>query len=198
MPKTSNNVVAVAHRISDAERAAANNHQSGVLWMTGLPGSGKSTLALSLEHRLFAMGYQVYVLDGDNLRHGLNGDLGFSPEDRAENIRRAGELAALFADAGTIVITAFISPYQADRDLARKASSHFHEIHISTPIEVCEQRDPKGHYKRARTGEITEFTGVSAPYEDPPSPELAINTDGQTIEDITDTLVAYVEKNFAN
>lgn len=196
MAKTSENVVAVKHGITDSERWDANKHRSGVLWMTGLPGSGKSTLAIELEHRLFAKGYQAYVLDGDNLRHGLNGDLGFSPEDRTENIRRAGEVAGLFADAGFIVITAFISPYRADRKMARTASANFHEVHIATGLETCEERDPKGHYKRARAGELPEFTGISAPYESPEQPDVLIDTSGQSIDACALILERYVEDNF--
>ena len=139
-----------------------------MLWFTGLSGAGKSTLALALERELFAKGYQVYVLDGDNIRTGLNANLGFSPEDRAENIRRVGEVAALFADAGFIVISSFISPYRSDRERARAAAKDaFHEIYVKASLAACEERDPKGLYKRARTGEIAEFTGISSPYEPP-------------------------------
>ena len=140
----SKNLVTVKHRISAEARANSNKHRGGVLWFTGLPGSGKSTLAIETEHRLFGNGRQVYVLDGDNVRQGLSSDLGFSPEDRTENIRRIGEVASLFADAGFIVITAFISPYREDRDIARKAAGDmFHEIFIDADIETCERRDPK-------------------------------------------------------
>ncbi|MGH6930474.1 MAG: adenylyl-sulfate kinase, partial [Dongiaceae bacterium] len=150
----SSNISAVSHRISADHRSARNGHRGGVLWFTGLSGSGKSTLALALEARLFAKGYHVYVLDGDNVRTGLNANLGFSPKDRAENIRRVGEVAGLFADAGFLVISSFISPYRADRERARAAAgSSFHEIYIQAPLAVCEQRDPKGLYRRARTGE---------------------------------------------
>ena len=139
-----------------------------MLWFTGLSGTGKSTLALALERELFAKGYQVYVLDGDNIRAGLNANLGFSPEDRAENIRRVGEVASLFADAGFIVISSFISPYRSDRERARAAAKDaFHEIYVKASLEACEGRDPKGLYKRARKGEIPEFTGISSPYEAP-------------------------------
>lgn len=193
----STNITAVEHRIDRAERNRANRHGSGVLWLTGLPGSGKTTLALELEHRLFKAGYQVYVLDGDNVRHGLSADLGFSPEDRTENIRRIGEVAALFADAGYIVITAFISPYRADRALARKAAKDsFHEIHVAADLAVCERRDPKGLYKKARRGEIPEFTGISAPYEAPESPELTVETGAASIEDSLAVLLGYVESRF--
>jgi bifunctional enzyme CysN/CysC len=170
------------------------------LWFTGLSGAGKSTLAVALEARLFAKGYHVYVLDGDNIRDGLNANLGFSPEDRAENIRRVGEVAALFADAGFIVISSFISPYRADRERARAAAlregngGRFHEIYIKAPLEVCESRDPKGLYRRARTGQIPEFTGVSAPYEPPEDPDMIVRTDLLSVEECLAELVRYVER----
>ncbi len=173
------NLTAVEHKVSHDMRVARNGHSGCVLWFTGLSGSGKSTLALALEQHLFAKGYQVYVLDGDNIRHGLNSNLSFSPEDRAENIRRVGEVAALFADAGFIVVTSFISPYRSDRDRAREAALKlgvaFHEIFIDADLEVCEARDPKGLYKKARAGEIKEFTGISAPYEEPLEPSLRVD-----------------------
>ena len=193
----STNLVAVAHRVSSEQRSEINKHKGGVLWFTGLPGSGKSTLAIELEHQLFQSGKQAYVLDGDNVRHGLSSDLGFSPEDRTENIRRISEVATLFAEAGFIVITAFISPYQADRDLARKcAGNMFKEVFIDTPLEVCEERDPKGHYQKARTGEISEFTGISAPYESPSSPELTVITAGREIDACVNELEGFVAANF--
>jgi bifunctional enzyme CysN/CysC len=192
------NITAVGHTLSREARVLRNGHKGGVLWFTGLSGSGKSTLALALEARLFAKGYHVYVLDGDNVRNGLNANLGFSPEDRAENIRRVGEVAALFADAGFLVISSFISPYRADRERARQAGrDSFHEIYIDAPIEVCEQRDPKGLYRRARTGEIPEFTGVSSPYEPPESAQLVIRTDQMSVEECLSELAAYVERAFA-
>ncbi len=145
-----------------------NGHAGAVIWLTGLSASGKSTLAMAVERRLFARGCFVYVLDGDNVRAGINKDLGFSAEDRAENIRRVAEVAALFADAGAIVVTAFISPFRKDRDAARAAAgSAFHEIYVSADLATCEARDPKGLYRRARSGEVKEFTGVTAPYEPP-------------------------------
>ena len=192
------NLTEVDHGVDNARRAARNRHQPGVLWFTGLSGAGKSTLAMALERRLFDEGYQVYVLDGDNVRTGLNANLGFSPEDRAENIRRVGEVAALLADAGLVVITAFISPYRADRDRARQAAGDaFREIYIKADVETCESRDPKGLYKRARAGEIAEFTGISAPYEEPASPELVVDTSKVDVESCVDELVAYVKANFA-
>lgn len=195
----SSNVTEVDHGVDNARRAARNRHQPGVLWFTGLSGAGKSTLAMALERRLFDEGYQVYVLDGDNVRSGLNANLGFSPEDRAENIRRVGEVATLLADAGMIVISAFISPYRADRERAREAAGDgFHEIFIKADVATCESRDPKGLYKRARAGEIAEFTGVSAPYEEPADPELVVDTSGRDVEPCLDELVAYVKNNFSN
>ncbi len=194
----SRNVTRVEHRIGHEERATRNLHRGGVIWLTGLSGAGKSTIALELERRLFDLGYQVYVLDGDNLRHGLNANLGFSPEDRAENIRRVGEVAALFARAGMIAITAFISPYRSDRDRARKAAEgNFHEIYVKADLSTCVRRDPKGLYKKALAGEIKEFTGVSAPYEAPDSPELKIDTTDASVEDCVAAALDYVRANFA-
>ncbi len=193
----STNIHAVGHAVTREARAARNGHRGGVLWFTGLSGAGKSTLALALERELFAKGYQVYVLDGDNIRSGLNANLGFSPEDRAENIRRVGEVAALFADAGFIAISAFISPYRADRERARRAAGEdFHEVYVKASLEACEQRDPKGLYKKARSGEIPEFTGVSSPYEPPEAPDLVIATDEMPVEDCLASLIRYVEERF--
>jgi bifunctional enzyme CysN/CysC len=166
--------------------------------MTGLSGAGKSTLAFSLEQYLFRKGYQVYVLDGDNVRHGLCSDLGFAPEDRVENIRRVGHASALFAQAGFLVLTAFISPYRADRDRVRTlAPELFHEIFVDADLPTCEQRDPKGLYKRARRGEIDEFTGVSAPYEAPVLPELRVDTSHHSVEECLAQLNDYIASNFA-
>lgn len=193
----STNVSVVAHRVTEAMRARQNRHAGGILWFTGLSGAGKSTLAIELEMRLFNEGYMAYVLDGDNIRRGLNANLGFSPEDRSENIRRVGEVAALFAEAGFICITAFISPYRSDRDRARLAGgARFHEIYVKADLSVCEQRDPKGLYKRARRGEIADFTGVSAPYEEPAAPELVLDTSAATVEDSLKILLDYVKRNF--
>ena len=183
--------------LTNPQRIARNGHTGGVLWFTGLSGAGKSTIAMAVEQELFKRGYQTYVLDGDNVRRGLNSNLSFSPEDRAENIRRVGEVAALFADAGQIVVTAFISPYRSDRHRARAAGKeHFHEIYIKASLETCEKRDPKGLYRRARTGEIAEFTGVTAPYETPESPELTIDTDRLTIEESVAAVLEYIDRNF--
>ncbi len=165
------------------DRAMRNKllKQRGVtIWFTGLPSSGKSTIAFTLEHALVERGHLAYVLDGDNIRHGLNKNLGFSPEDRNENIRRIGEVAKLFADAGVLTCTSFISPYRADRDQARKihqaAELPFIEVFVKASVDLCEQRDPKGLYKKARAGELKEFTGVSAPYEEPLQPELVLDS----------------------
>ena len=195
----SENLVTVKHRISAEARENSNKHRGGVLWFTGLPGSGKSTLAIETEHRLFGNGRQVYVLDGDNVRQGLSSDLGFSPEDRTENIRRIGEVASLFADAGFIVITAFISPYREDRDIARKAAGDmFHEIFIDADIETCERRDPKGHWALARAGKILEYTGVSAPYEEPEKPEYVVDTAKLSIDESVGKMIEYIEQNLVD
>jgi bifunctional enzyme CysN/CysC len=198
MTVRSSNLSRVAHGVTAAARQLRNGHRGGVLWFTGLSGAGKSTIAMEVERRLFQKGYLVYVLDGDNVRYGLNANLGFSPEDRTENIRRIGEVAALFADAGMIAITAFISPYRADRQRARAAAKEaFHEIYVQADVSTCESRDPKGLYKRARKGEIAEFTGISAPYEEPEAAELTVDTSALSIEDSVSAVIAYVERNFA-
>jgi bifunctional enzyme CysN/CysC len=190
----STNLVTVQHRVLAGDRAKFNGHHGGILWFTGLSGAGKSTLAVELERLLFAKGYQVTLLDGDNVRQGLSADLGFSPEDRVENIRRIGEVAGLFAQAGLVVISAFISPYRADRDRVRAAHpEHFHEIYINAPLHVCEARDAKGLYRRARAGEIKEFTGVSAPYEPPLAADLEVTTDRSPLERCLSELTAFVE-----
>jgi bifunctional enzyme CysN/CysC len=181
------------HLVSREERAARNGHRGAVIWLTGLSGAGKSTLALAVERHLFTRGYFVYVLDGDNIRSGLNADLGFSAEDRAENIRRVGEVAALFADAGAVVITAFISPFARDRATARAAAGQaFHEVFVKADLQTCEARDPRGLYRRARAGQISEFTGISSPYEPPERPELVLDTAHQTIEACVEQLVRYI------
>tara|TARA_B100001964_G_C14111635_1_gene544112 strand:+ start:120 stop:719 length:600 start_codon:yes stop_codon:yes gene_type:complete len=197
MTVKSQNLVTVKHRISAQQRSQANSHKGGVLWFTGLPGSGKTTLAIELEHRLFKLGRQVYVLDGDNIRQGLSSDLGFSHEDRTENIRRIGEVAALFADGGFLVISALISPYVEDREIARKAAGvGFSEIYIEAEVEDCERRDPKGHYKLAREGKIPDFTGISAPYEKPENPKLAINTVTNDIDQCVEELLVFIDGNY--
>jgi len=192
------NLTPVDHKVTRASRAERFGHRGGILWFTGLSGAGKSTLAMAVEQHLFRRGYAVYVLDGDNVRSGLNANLGFSPEDRVENIRRVGEVAALFADAGILCITAFISPYRADRARARQAGGEaFHEIYIRADLETCERRDPKGLYRRARSGEIGEFTGVSAPYEPPESAELVVDTAREPIEACVEQILRYIATSFA-
>jgi len=192
------NIYIVDHRVAVEDHWNRTGHRGGVLWLTGLSGSGKSTLALGVEQALQQLGYQSYVLDGDNVRAGLNKDLGFSPEARSENIRRIAEVAALFAQSGTLAITAFISPYQEDRDIAREIIGEgFQEVFVDAALEVCERRDPKGLYKRARAGEIPEFTGISAPYEAPSNPELVIDTAALTFEPSVHRVLDHVEANFA-
>ena len=178
--------------VTAEDREKLLNQKGCVIWFTGLSGSGKSTLANAVEHVLHQQHHHTYVLDGDNVRHGLNKNLGFSPEDREENIRRIGEVAKLFADAGTIVMTAFISPYREDRDSARELISEgrFVEVFVDCPLEVCEERDTKGLYKKARAGEIKEFTGISAPYEPPAAPEVTVNTAELSIEESAQVVVA--------
>lgn len=172
-----------ANQVSPAERAAVTRTQGAIIWLTGLSGCGKSTIAMALEQALLAAGYAAYVLDGDNIRHGLNKGLSFSPEDRTENIRRIGEVAKLFADAGMIAIASFISPYRADRDRVRAIvpAGVFYEVYVDAPLTVCESRDPKGLYAKARAaiadGKTPQFTGLDAPYEAPASPELHLHTD---------------------
>lgn len=181
------------HLVSRFERAERNGHHGAVIWLTGLSAAGKSTLAMSVERRLFAAGSFAYVLDGDNIRAGLSRDLGFSASDRAENIRRIGEVAALFADAGAIVITAFISPFRSDRAIARAAAGGaFHEVFVNADLATCEARDPKGLYKRARRGEIRDFTGLTSPYEPPDDPELTIDTGHRSLEECVEALLRYV------
>ncbi len=182
--------------VTRQRRADLNNHKSTLLWFTGLSGAGKSTLAHALEESLYQMGYHTFVLDGDNVRHGLCGDLGFSNTDRVENIRRVGETAKLFIEAGVIVLTAFISPFRADRDKARKlvGNDDFIEIYCDCPLEVCEERDVKGLYNRARKGEIKEFTGISSPYEEPKNPELVIDTSNENLEQCVKQILEFLIK----
>ena len=183
--------------ITRAERERSNNHRGFTIWFTGLSSAGKSTLAVETEKVLYERGYHTYILDGDNIRHGLNKNLGFSPEDRAENIRRIGEVVKLFRDAGIINLTAFISPYHNDRQAARKLSSDgttFIEVFVDCPVEVCEQRDPKGAYKKAREGIIKEYTGISAPYEAPENPEIHLHTDKMSVEECVRVIMDYLIK----
>ncbi len=192
--KKSDNVVWQNGAVETGDRRRLMGQKEGVFWFTGLSGSGKSALARGCEKKLIGSGRPAFVLDGDNLRHGLSGDLGFSPEDRSENIRRAAEVAALMADAGLIVLTAFISPYMRDREQARRiiGPGRFFEIYLDVPLSVCEARDPKNLYKRARTGEIPDFTGISAPYEPPPDPDLAINTALDRADRCIDAVMNYI------
>lgn len=178
------------------DREKLHGHKSYVLWFTGLSGSGKSTLANALEMELHKCGFTTYLLDGDNIRHGLNADLSFTKEDRKENIRRIGEVAKLFVDAGCIVLTAFISPFKEDREKVRRLlnQNEFIEIYVKCPLEICEQRDPKGLYKLARTGKIKDFTGISSPYEPPQNPEIIVDTGRDTIEENIRKILAYLRK----
>ena len=197
MAAKATNIFTVRSRVAAAERTDRNRHKGGVLWMTGLSGAGKSTLAVEVEGALFGRGYHVYVLDGDNLRRGLNSNLGFSHSDRTENIRRVGEVAALFADAGFICVSAFISPYRADREAAREAAGDkFHEIYVNADVATCEERDPKGLYARARRGDIPDFTGVSAPYEIPESPEIMVDTMTLDVAASVRQVLDYVSQHF--
>ncbi|HEU0016110.1 MAG TPA: adenylyl-sulfate kinase [Longimicrobium sp.] len=186
-----------AGEVTRADRERAAGHRGATLWFTGLSGSGKSTLARAVENELFLRGVRVYVLDGDNVRLGLNKDLGFGPKDRTENIRRIGEVAKLFTDFGAVAITAFISPYREDRDAARAlmADGDFVEVFVYADLDTCEARDPKGLYARARRGEIPEFTGISAPYEPPLEPELVVNTARHDLRTCTEQVIAYLEEN---
>jgi adenylylsulfate kinase len=180
------------------ERAGLLKQKGATIWFTGLSGSGKSTIAFTLEHALVQRGRLAYVLDGDNIRHGLNKNLGFSAADREENIRRIGEVAKLFADSGAITMTSFISPYRKDRDNVRELHKtdqlRFIEVHVNTPIATCEQRDPKGLYKKARAGQLKNFTGIDDPYEPPAQPELTIDATATSPQDATVLLLQYLEK----
>ena len=191
----SRNIVWHEGIVTRGDREKMAGHKGCTVWMTGLSGSGKSTLAVALEKALIDRSVRTFVLDGDNVRHGLNKDLGFSPEDRNENIRRIGEVAKLFTEAGVVNVTAFISPYRADRDQVRAimADGDFIEVHVDCPVEICEERDPKGLYKKARAGEIPEFTGVSAPYEAPDQPEITVKTGESSKEEALVQLVKYLE-----
>jgi len=188
------NIHPFQHRVARSLKEQRNSHKSKVLWFTGLSGSGKSTVANATEAILHERGMQTYILDGDNVRMGLNKDLGFTASDRTENIRRISEVAKLFVDSGSVVLTAFISPYILDRADAKKTigSDDFIEIFVSADLSVCEKRDPKGLYKKARSGEIKNFTGIDAPYEEPVNPDLIIKTDKYTIEECAKQVVEYM------
>jgi adenylyl-sulfate kinase len=192
----STNVTWHQHRVNKQERARRKGQKPCILWFTGFSGSGKSTIADALETRLAEMGYHTYLLDGDNIRHGLNKDLGFSAEDRKENIRRIGEAAKLFVDAGIIVLTAFISPFRSDRAMVREIveENEFIEIFVDTPLEVCEERDPKGLYAKARRGEIRDFTGIDSPYEPPERPEVHLYPASESVEQSVDRIVRGLEE----
>ncbi|QOR62339.1 adenylyl-sulfate kinase [Sulfurovum indicum] len=189
------NIVFHPHHVNKEERAAIKDQKPCILWFTGLSGSGKSTIANAVESVLHKRGKHTYLLDGDNIRMGLNKGLGFSDEDRIENIRRIGEVAKLFVDAGMIVLTAFISPFRNERDMVRSLveKGEFIEVFIDTPLEVCEQRDPKGLYKKARQGEIQNFTGIDSPYEAPLKPEIAIKNDKISVEEVVRQIIDHLE-----
>lgn len=192
----SSNVVWHHATITRESREKQNRHKSAILWFTGLSGAGKSTLAHAVEEKLHERGCRTFVLDGDNVRHGLCSDLGFSDEDRTENIRRIGEISKLFLEAGVIVLTAFISPFRRDRELARSVAPHgdFNEIFCDSSLEVCESRDVKGLYAKARAGEIPQFTGISSPYEEPVSPELRVDTGTLSVEESADVVLRALQE----
>lgn len=196
MKTISSNIRWQDRRLSREDYHRRNGHSSMVLWFTGLSGAGKSTLAHEVEERLFEKGCYTYLLDGDNVRHGLNGDLGFSEYDRRENIRRVGEVAKLFVDAGVVVLAAFISPYREDRDRVRALfnAGDFIEIHVRCDLEICEDRDPKGLYRKSRAGELPDFTGIDSPYEDPIVPELTIDTGKLDVARSVTAVLDYLEQ----
>ena len=189
------NIVWHHHSVNKAERSQLNGHRPAILWFTGLSGAGKSTIANAVEVELHARGVRTYLLDGDNIRHGLCGDLGFSDRERVENIRRIGEVAKLFVDAGVVVLTAFISPFRADRAMVRQlvGDGELIEVYINTSLEVCEQRDPKGLYKKARSGEIRHFTGIDSAYEAPLAPELQLDTSRLDVQAAAAEVVSYLQ-----
>jgi len=195
-----NNIIAHNFSISRKDRNTKNDHNSFLIWFTGLSGSGKSTIANALEIKLHKKRINTYILDGDNIREGINKDLTFSPEDRTENIRRIAEVAHLFVDAGVVVLGAFVSPYRKDRENIKKivGDTNFIEVYVNTSVEKCEERDVKGLYKKARQGEIKNFTGVSAPYEAPDSPDIEIKTEQLTIEESVNKIVESITKKLKN
>lgn len=192
-----NNLTWHEGKVMKSDREALKKHKGVVLWFTGLSGSGKSTISVELEKVLYGLGVHTYRLDGDNVRHGLNSDLGFADHDRIENIRRIGEVSRLFVDAGMVTLTAFISPFKRDRDMVRSLfpAGEFVEIYVKASLEACEKRDPKGLYEKVRKGEISQFTGVDSPYEAPVSPELVVDTEKQTVEEAVDAIVGYLKVN---
>lgn len=191
------NIVRHEAKVTKQMHTELKRQKPCILWFTGLSGSGKSTTANALEMRLFQMGFHTYLLDGDNIRRGLNNDLDFTEEGRVENIRRVGEVAKLFVEAGLMVLTAFISPFREDRSMVRRLveQGEFIEIYIDAPLEICEGRDPKGLYKKAREGKIKDFTGIDSPYEVPSEPELVLHTNSMTVEECTDKVVDYLHFN---
>ncbi len=194
----STNITWYEGKVSAADRKSLLRQEAATLWLTGLSGSGKSTIAFELEKRLICLGHAAYALDGDNVRHGLNRDLGFTPKDRTENIRRIAEVARLFNEAGVFVVTAFISPYRADREMARAiiGEGRFIEAHVAAELEICEKRDPKGLYKKARAGQMNDFTGISAPYEAPANPALTLNTGTLTVAETLDEILRHLAPRF--
>jgi len=192
----SQNITKIETKISRADREKMMGQRGVTVWFTGLSGSGKSTVAIEVDRILTGRNVVCTILDGDNVRHGLNSDLGFSPEDRNENIRRIGEVAKLFTETGIVNLTAFISPYRADRDRNREIQGEgdFIEVFVDAPLEICEERDPKGLYQKARAGIIPEFTGISAPYEAPEKPEIVLNTGEQSLEESAGVVVSYLEE----
>lgn len=191
------NIVWHKHKVEKLDRSKQKKQKPCILWFTGLSGAGKSTVADAVEQKLFELGHHTYLLDGDNVRHGLNKDLGFSDADRVENIRRIGEIAKLFADAGLIVMSAFISPFRSDRQMVRDLveQKEFVEVYISTPLSTCEERDPKGLYKKARSGQIKNFTGIDSDYEVPHHPEVTLNTAELDVNECVDRVISYLKQN---
>ncbi|WP_411843089.1 adenylyl-sulfate kinase [Salinicoccus sp. HZC-1] len=194
---TSTNIIWHDSEVTKEERQDRNSHKSVVIWFTGFSGSGKSTISVALEKALYEQHIHSYRLDGDNVRHGLNSNLGFSPEDRKENIRRIGEVGKLMVDAGIVTMTAFISPYKEDRNYVRSIleEKEFIEVYTKCSLNECEARDPKGLYKKARAGEIKEFTGINAPYEAPTNPEIVIDTEKQTVDEAVGAIISYLKDN---
>jgi adenylylsulfate kinase len=194
---SSDNVIWYSTKVTQKDRLKRLNQRPCIIWFTGLSASGKSTIANAVEQQLFQRGHLTYLLDGDNLRHGLSQDLGFSESDRIENIRRIGEVSKLFLDAGIIVLSAFISPFKEDRQIARNLVNNgdFIEVFVDTPLKICEQRDPKGLYEKARSGNITNFTGIDSPYEIPDSPEVRVCGYGQSFHDSSLTIIQFLENN---
>ncbi len=183
-------------KISKEDRWRLNGHKSALIWFTGIPGAGKSTLSYTLEQKLYEMGIRCFVLDGDNIRHGLSKDLGFSPEDRRENLRRVGEVARLFVEAGILTIAAFASPFKADREMVRKlfTPGEFIEVYVKCPVEICEKRDPKGLYEKVKKGEIKGLTGFDAPYEPPENPEIILETDKCSVEECIQKILQFLKE----